>query len=271
MKPDKEKIGLIAGGGKFPRLIAQSAKNRGLSVFAVAHEGETDPSLEAHVENIEWIRLGQFGELLKVLKRSGVKKAVMAGTIKKRRMFDGIKPDLKGLILMSKITLFHDDGILRRVADEIEKNGIQIIGCASLMPEILAPEGCLTKRKPSRDEMQDVELGWGIAKEIGRLDIGQCIVIKDKTVVAVEAMEGTDETIRRGGRITGGGAVVVKVSKPNQDLRFDIPCVGLNTLEVMKEVGATLLAIEKGKTLMFDREDMVKFANKEGISIISRG
>ncbi len=269
MSSKTERIGLIAGGGRFPFLIAQSAKKRGLSVFAIAHEGETDPALENSADQIEWIKLGKFGQLLKVLKKSGVKRAVMAGTIKKRRMFDGLKPDLKGLMLMSKLALFHDDGILRAVADEIEKNGVKIISCASLMPELLAPGGCLTERKPTKDEMQDVEAGWRIAKEIGRLDIGQCIVMKNRTVIAVEAMEGTDETIRRAGRITGGGGVVIKVSKPDQDLRFDIPTVGINTLKVMKEARASLLVIEKGKTLMFDREEMIGFANGEGISILS--
>jgi len=263
-------IGLIAGGGRFPFMIAQSARKRGISILAIAHEGETDESLGELVDEIRWIKLGKLGDLLDILKKSGVKQTIMAGTIKKRRMFDGIRPDLKGLMLISRLAVFHDDGILRAVADEIERIGVKVISCVSLMPELLASPGCLTRRRPTKQEKEDINVGWRVAKELGRMDIGQCVVVKDRTVVALEAIEGTDETIRRGGRLTKGGAVVVKVSKPGQDLRFDIPTVGLNTLRVMKEVKASLLAIEAEKTLMFDKQQMIEYANREGISIVSR-
>ncbi len=262
-------LGIIAGGGKFPILIAKEAKKRGIKVVAVAHEGETDQAIENEADEITWIKLGQFGRLVKALKKGNVKKAVMAGTIKKKRMFEGIVPDLKGLSLMSKILFFHDDGILSAVAHELSKEGIEIISSTYYLPELVAPEGCLTKRRPTRQEKEDIRFGWNMAKEIGKLDIGQCVVVKSKTVLAVEAIEGTDETIIRGGKIAKEGAIVVKVCKPNQDLRFDLPSVGLNTVKTMNMVNASLLVIEAGKTLMFDKEEMISYANKNGICIVS--
>ncbi|MBW2015557.1 MAG: UDP-2,3-diacylglucosamine diphosphatase LpxI [Deltaproteobacteria bacterium] len=270
MDEGKESIGLIAGGGKFPRMIAEAAKAQGYRVVAVAHLDETDPALEEKVDAISWIQLGQLGRLIKELKKQGVRKVLMAGTITKRRMFSGIRPDLKGLALMSRLAVFHDDGILRAVADELASQGIEVLPSTFCLPDLLAPQGCLTRRKPSRKEKEDVEFGWRIAKELGRLDIGQCVVVKDRTVLALEALEGTNETIRRGGRIAREGAVVVKASKPNQDLRFDVPSVGLETLKTMAEVRASVLAVEAGKTLLFDKQEAVAFAEENGISIISR-
>jgi DUF1009 family protein len=265
----EDAIGLIAGGGRFPLLIADSANKLGHTIVAVAHHGETDPALEEKVNKIVWINLGQFGRLINALKKNNVQKALMAGTIKKSHMFSKIKPDLKGLALFSKMAVFHDDGILRSVTRELESKGISVISSVSLLPELLAPPGCLTRRKPSKGEKEDIRFGWGIAKELGRLDIGQCVVVRRKTVLAVEAIEGTDETILRGGRLGKEKTVVVKVSKPNQDLRFDIPSVGLKTLEVMTEVKASVLTIEAGKTLMFDKKDMIAYADGAGISILS--
>ncbi len=263
-------LGLIAGGGKFPLMIAECAGREGFKVVAVAHEGETDPALSQKVEMIKWVKLGQFGQLIKALKGNGVTKAVMAGTITKRRMFENVRPDLKGLAVLSKLAILHDDDILRAVARELAKEGIEIVSSTYYIPELLAPAGCLTKRRPTRSEKEDIEFGWKIAKELGRLDIGQCVVVRSRTVLALEAIEGTDETIKRGGTLAREKAVVVKVSKPNQDLRFDVPTVGLETLKVMSDVKASVLAIEAGKTLMFDKEDMIKFANENKITIISR-
>jgi len=268
MVPEKkDPIGLIAGGGGFPLLIAETAKKRGHTIVAVAHRGDTDPALAERVDRIIWIKLGQFGQLIKALKGNGVRKALMAGTIAKRRMFGKLRPDLKGLALMSRLRIFHDDGILRAVADELESEGIEIVSSVFLTPELLAPPGCLTKRRPTKNEKEDILFGWHVAKELGRLDIGQCVVVRRKTVLALEAMEGTDETIRRGGELAREHAVVIKVSKPEQDLRFDIPTVGLKTLEVMGDVKASVLAVEAGKTLMFDRDAMIEFANRKGITI----
>ncbi len=264
-----EKIGIIAGGGKFPILIARAAKKRGLKVFAVAYEGEADKELEKEVDGICWLSLGQFGGLIRAFKKEGIDKVMMAGTIKKRRMFGNIKFDLKGISVLAKISFFHDDGILKTVANELLREGIEVISATEFLPEILAPEGCLTKRKPSREEEEDIRFGWRIAKKIGELDIGQCVVVRKKTVVAVETIEGTDETILRGGRLAKEKAVVIKVSKPMQDLRFDLPAVGLSTLKNMAKVRASCLAIEAGKTIIFDREEMISFANQNRISVVS--
>lgn len=269
MPEKQESIAVIAGGGPFPILVAKAAKDQGCRVVAVAHEGETDPALADHVDDMVWIRLGQMGRLIRHLKQFGVEKALMAGTIAKPRMFGHVRPDLKGLTMMSRMAIFHDDGILRAVSRELLKNDIHVVSSTRFLPDLIASPGVLTRRRPTREEMTDVRFGWGMAKELGRLDIGQCLVVRKKTVVAVEAMEGTDETIRRGGAIARQKAVVVKVSKPGQDLRFDVPSVGLETVRVMAEVRASVLAVEAGKTLLFDRNEMVPFAEREGISVLS--
>lgn len=266
---EKEALGLIAGGGVFPLMVADAARDRGLRVVAVAHEGETDPLLAEKVDEIAWIKLGQLGHLLKVLKKAGVTKTVMAGTINKKKMFENVRPDLRGLTLMSKLAIFHDDDILRAVARELQREGIHIVSSAEHLPELLAPRGNLTRRKPNQEEREDVEFGWKIAKELGRLDIGQCVVVRRKTVLAMEAIEGTNETILRGGKLAKEKAVVVKVSKPNQDMRFDVPAVGPDTIEVMAQVKASVLAIEAGKTLIFDKLGMISYADRSRIVIVS--
>jgi DUF1009 family protein len=193
----------------------------------------------------------------------------MAGSINKSRMFGDFQPDIKGMAFLSKFAIFHDDNILRAFANELHEEGIEIVSSTIYLPDLLAPEGVLTKRKPGRDEKKDIEIGWKIAKELGRLDIGQCAVIRNKTVLALEAIDGTNATILRGGKIAGEKAIVVKVSKPDQDLRFDVPSVGLETIKSMIEVKAGLLAVEAGKTLVFDRDGMIALADENKISIIS--
>lgn len=271
MMPEKSKvIGLIAGGGQFPLMVAESARSQGYYVVAVAHIGDTDSSLSEKVDEIAWIKLGQLGQLIKALRKAGVREALMAGSITKKRMFEGVRPDLKGLAVMSKLAVFHDDDILRAVARELNKQGIEIVSSTSHLPELTALPGSLTKRGLTNSEEEDVVFGWKVAKELGRLDIGQCVVVKRKVVLALEAIDGTDETILRGGALAKNGAVVVKVSKPNQDLRFDVPSVGLETLKVMSQVNASVLAVEAGKTLIFNRADVVEYADKVGIAIVSR-
>jgi len=268
MTGDREIIGIIAGGGQFPILAADSARKHGFYVVAVAHQGDTDPALADVTDKITWVKLGQLGKIISVLKKEGVKKALMAGTISKRNMFGRTMPDLKGIALISRLAIFHDDGILRAVASEFAKEGIEIVSSTQYLPELIAPEGCLTKKKPDKAQEEDIRLGWKVAKELGRLDVGQCVVIRNRSVLALEAIDGTNETITRGGRIAGKDAVVVKVSKPEQDLRFDVPSAGLETLEVMSGVNASVLAVEAGKTLLFDREKMIEYADKAGISIV---
>jgi UDP-2,3-diacylglucosamine hydrolase len=269
MSETRDKIGIIAGGGKFPLMAADAARKKGFYVVALAHDGDTDPALADMTDKITWIRLGQLGKIFKVFKQEGVQKALMAGSISKRKMFGKARPDLKGLALISKLAILHDDGILRAVASEFEKEGIEIISSTQYLPELLAPKGCLTRKKPDKGQEEDIRLGWQIAKELGRLDVGQCVVIRKKTVLALEAIDGTNETILRGGTIAGKNAVVIKVSKPEQDLRFDVPSVGLETIETMSSVKATVLAIESGKTLLFDKHEMIEYADRVGISIVA--
>jgi UDP-2,3-diacylglucosamine hydrolase len=269
MPEEPEHVGIIAGGGGFPLLVADAARSRGCRTVAVAHEGETDPVLADHVDELVWVRLGQLGRLIRVFRNRGVKRVMMAGTIAKRRMFSRLRPDLKGLAIMSRMAVFHDDGILRNVSREMEKEGIAVIPSTWFLPDLVAPSGVLTRRKPTKGEMNDVRFGWRIAKELGRLDIGQCVVVRSRTVLALEAMEGTDETIRRGGGIAGEKAVVVKVSKPSQDMRFDVPSVGPGTIRVMNEVKASVLAVEAGKTLVFEMPAMLALADESGVSVIS--
>jgi len=261
-------IGLIAGGGQFPLMAAQAARKQGLRVVAVALLGETDTALSEEVDHIVWIKLGQLGRLIKAFKKHGVRNALMAGGIRKRRMFE-IRPDLRALSVVSKLAVFHDDDILRALARELAGEGIEIVSSISYLPQLLAPPGCFTKRRPSKTEKEDIQFGWKVAAKLGELDIGQCVVLRKKTVLAVEAIEGTDETILRGGKLAREKAVVVKTSKPGQDLRFDVPSVGLETIKVMSRVNASVLAIEAEKSLLFDKPDMIEYANRAGITIIS--
>ena len=262
-----QKIGLIAGNGDFPIEFAKAAKQKGLSVIAVAHEGETLPELSQWADAVVWIKVGQLGRLIKAFQDHGVRDVLMAGGIKKTRLFSGGLPDLRGAAVLARMLAKKDDSILRAVADELESEGITVRESTLYLDNLLAPAGVLTKRKPSKDEWKDISFGWQMAKEIGKLDIGQTVVVKDQAVLAVEAIEGTDEAIRRGGRLCREGAVVVKVCKPNQDLRFDLPATGLQTIASMKEVKASCLAIEAGKTIIIQRESVISEANRAGIAI----
>lgn len=262
------RVGLISGSGQFPLIFSRKAKQRGYHVFAAAHINETDKNLESLVDGIEWLHLGQINRLIRFFKKNDVDQAIMAGAIKKTRMFKDIRPDRKAFSLVGALTNSHDDGVLRAFADLLEKEGIQILASTFLLPELLAPEGCWTRRKPSRFERQQMELGWGVAKAVGNLDIGQCVVVGGGSVLAVEAIDGTDETIRRGGRLGSGEAIVVKVCKPKQDVRFDMPAVGAKTIQTMSQSGVRALAVEAGKAVVFDREAMVELADHNQIAIV---
>jgi DUF1009 family protein len=261
-------IGLIAGNGRFPLIFADNAKRLGYMVSAVAHIGETAPELEQHVERIHWIKIGQFNKLIRALKGDGVRQAVMLGGIKKTHVFTTVRPDFRALALASRLRLWKDDAILREIAAELEREGIQIRESTFGLTDILVEEGALTERIPSAKEWDDIHFGWDMAREIGRLDIGQCVVIKERVVVAVEAVEGTDETIRRAGALGREGVVVVKRCKPQQDLRFDLPAVGPRTIDTMESVHASVLAIEAGRTVLLDRDEMVRKAERAGIAIV---
>ena len=263
-----DKIGIIAGGGQFPLLFAKAAHSQGLKVYAAAHQGETDKTLEDHVERLQWVKLGQLGKIIDFFKQEGVRKAVFIGSITKINIFRDVRPDLKGLGLWNKINIKQDDAILRAVADRLEKDGIEVVASTGYVPELLFPKGILTRKKPTKDQMSDIVFGWEIARSLGNLDIGQCVVVRNKTVLAVEAIEGTDAAIRRGGSLGKEKAVVVKLRKPNQDLRFDLPAIGMKTLDSMKEVHASVLAVEAEYALFFDRESVIQAANNAGIVIV---
>ncbi|MGQ9687918.1 MAG: LpxI family protein [Desulfobaccales bacterium] len=262
-----EKIGLIAGKGQFPLLFAEAARRQGLEVVAVAHRGETDPRLESLCQQCQWIAVGQLGKLIRVFKTAGVSRAVMAGGLSRGRLFREFRPDLRALNLVRRLGAGHDDRLLRGVAAELEAEGITIISPLEYLEDLLAPPGPLSRRRPTTLELQDVEFGFRIARALGHLDLGQCVVVRRQVVTALEAIEGTDEAIRRGGRLAGRGAVVIKVCKPGQDLRFDLPAVGTGTIEVMREVEARVLAVEAGKTIIFDRRDMIDLADQGRIAV----
>ena len=269
MIPDKtNKIGIIAGGGQFPLLFAKAASKQGLKVYVAAHKGETDETLADHVEQLQWVKLGQLGKIIDFFKRVGVKKAAFIGSITKINIFRDVRPDLKGLGLWNKINIKQDDAILCAVADRLEKDGIEIVASTVYVPELLFPQGILSRKKPTKDQMSDITFGWEIARSLGNLDIGQCVVVRNKTVLAVEAIEGTDATILRGGTLGKEKAVVVKQKKPNQDLRFDLPAIGLKTIDSMKEVRAAVLAVEAEYALFFDRDAVIRAADRAGIVVI---
>ncbi len=265
-----KKIGLIAGGGQFPILFARAARQNGVEVVAVALKGEADELLESEVDLCSWVSLGKLGRMIETFQKAQVTEVAMAGAVAKTKLFSKIRPDWKAVRLLARMLHKKDDAILRAFTEELEAHGIQVRPSTLFLPDLLAPPGILTRRRPNARERRDINFGWNLAKEIGKLDIGQCILVRDQAVLAVEAIEGTDETIRRGGRLGKSEVVVVKVCKPNQDLRFDVPAVGLQTIETMKEVGASVLVVEADRTLMFDREKMIQAADDARIAILSR-
>nr|WP_321398972.1 UDP-2,3-diacylglucosamine diphosphatase LpxI [uncultured Desulfobacter sp.] len=261
-------IGLIAGGGQFPLLFTQKARANGYKVIGVGFRSETDPELAQQTHRFEWLYLGQLNKLIRYFKSHGVTRALLMGSISKANIFKDIRPDLKALAFIAKTAGTHDDNVLSSFADLLEKHGITLVPSTFLLPELISPKGCWTKRKPDKAEKKDIQQGWKLAKAVGRLDIGQCLVISNGTVLAVEAIDGTDATIERGGRLSrGNGATVVKLSKPNQDLRFDLPSSGCTTIETMHRSGVTVLVLEAGKSLSFDREKMIALANQYNICI----
>ncbi|MCP4672899.1 MAG: LpxI family protein, partial [Desulfobacula sp.] len=263
------KIGLIAGAGQFPELFSKKAAKKGYQVYGVGFYHETDKTLSDHVQELQLIYIGQITRLIKFFKKHQITQAVMLGSINKTNIFKNIRPDFKALSFIAKTIKTHDDSVLTSFADLLLKNGIEIMPSTFLLPELISPKGCWTIIKPDKVQLKDITTGWKIAKQIGKLDIGQCIVISNGTVLAVEAIDGTDATIKRGGLLTEKtGAVVVKLSKPSQDLRFDLPSSGLQTIKTMQEAGAKVLVLEAGKSISFDRDAMIALADKYKISIL---
>ena len=265
---DFNSIGIIAGGGQFPLLFIEAAQKAGRRVVVVAHKGETDEEVTKAADVVCWVKLGQLGKVISFFKKEGVGETVFLGTITKTQIFRDVLPDLKGISLWNKIDRKQDDAILRAIADALETEGIKVLESTLYLRHLLFPTGVITKKKPNKKQRRDIEFGWQNARAIGRLDIGQCVVIRNCTVLAVEAIEGTDATILRGGALAKEDAVVVKVKKPGQDFRFDLPATGLTTIRSLQKVKGAVLAVEAGQSLLFDRELMVEEANKAGIVVV---
>lgn len=265
-----ERLGLLAGEGKLPVECARAAAQLGYEVYAVGLLPETDSQIAEFSTDFKLISVAHLDAILGYLKEKQVQKVTMIGKVTKELLFNGkVQPDSRMLQLITSLPDRSDDTIMMRFVRELAKSGFQAFDQTALIRKLMPRRGQISSRVPSSSERQDMEFGFMIAKELGRLDVGQTVVVKSRAVMALEAIEGTDECIRRGGKLANGGAVVTKVSKPKQDNRFDVPTVGRRTVEVMAEVGATALAIEADKTLLVDRENTVAFADEKGIAIVA--
>jgi DUF1009 family protein len=261
-------IGIIAGGGQFPYLFARSARRQGKKVVIIAHEHESAPELVEVADALYWVKLGQLGKIIKYFRREQVLETVFLGTITKTRIFRDVMPDMKGMKLWNKIDIKQDDSILRAFASELEKEGIAVRESTLYLKDLLFPRGVLGGIQPSPEQLEDIKFGWPIARAIGKLDIGQSVVVRDRAVLAVEAIEGTDAAIRRGGMLGKEKAVIVKVKKPNQDFRFDLPAIGMTTIDSMREVKASVLAVEAGFAILFDGDAVIRHANQANIALV---
>ena len=260
--------GLIAGNGDFPFLVLEGARSRGIEMTVIAIREEASAGLERVAKRLHWVSLGELSRTIDLLQKAGVKHAVMAGQVKHNKIFSSIRPDWKLAKLLLTLPAKNTDSLIGAVARVLEDEGIELVDSTKFLGPLLPDEGVLTKRVPDASESADIAYGQGVARQIAALDLGQMVVVRDLACVAIEAMEGTDETIERAARITGGQRlVVVKVSKPRQDMRFDVPVIGLKTIDVMRRSNVTALAIDARKTLLFDREALIHAADEAGIAI----
>lgn len=262
------KYGLIAGNGDFPFLVLEGARRAGESLAVAAIKEETDERIEQSAETLAWVGIGQLGKMISFFKRSGVSKVMMAGQVKHVQLFSGAVPDVRMLKMLWNLPRRNTDSLIGGIASELQKDGIDLIDSTFFLQDHLAPTGVLTKRKPNETELENIEYGLHIAGEIARLDLGQTIVVRAKACVAIEAMEGTDATIARAGSLAKGKLTVVKVAKPDQDMRFDVPVVGPPTIKTMAEAGATCLSVTAGKTLIFNRDEMLAAANAAKVAVV---
>jgi DUF1009 family protein len=269
-----QKIGLIAGNGRFPFLVLDAARSLGHDVVIIAIREEADKALEQSAAQarspIHWVSIGQLGTFLQILKDEQITQAVMAGQVKHIKIFGGFVPDLTAMSLIGKLKGMNTDALIGAVADLMRERGVELVNSAAFLEPLLAGAGQLSDRVPTDAEHKDLQFGYRMADAIAGLDIGQTIAVKHQAVVAVEAMEGTDEAIARAGHLAGDGVCIIKVSKPNQDMRFDVPIVGLATIQAMRMAGAKVLSIDAGQTLIFDRGAFFTSANEAGIAIVGR-
>jgi DUF1009 family protein len=265
-----ETFGIIAGNGVYPKEMSLAARRAGVTkIVAAAFVNETDPHLAENVDTLEWLRVGQLGRLLKFFRGNDVGHAVMAGQIAPRNLFD-LHPDIKALMLLARLKQRNAESIFGAIAGELAKAGVELLPATTFLEDSLAPNGLIAGPKLTRRQLQDLEYGWKIAKEVARLDIGQTVIVKNGTVLAVEGLDGTNETIRRGGKLANAGATMIKVSKPNQDMRFDVPVVGFETVQTAGEARVRAIAVEAGRTLLLDKSAILEEASRSHISIIGR-
>jgi UDP-2,3-diacylglucosamine hydrolase len=276
------RYGLIAGNGRFPFMVVEGARQAGVSLSVAAIREETEPEIEQQVERLTWVGIGQLGKLIRFFKNEGVEKAIMAGQVKHVQIFSRAVPDARMLKMLLTLPRRNTNSLIGAIAAELASEGIDLIDSTCFLQDNLPKSGNLTQRKPNAAERADVDYGLEVAREMARLDLGQTIVVRGKACVAIEAMEGTDETIKRAGdllsggrharrrlKLTSGALTVLKLSKPDQDMRFDVPVIGVPTIETMIAARATCLCISAGKTLMFDRDEMIALANKNKIAIVA--
>ena len=260
--------GIIAGNGQFPLLMAEEARRQGRAVVSIGIKEETDPSLEKLSDTFHWLNLGQIKKTIELLHDAGVEEAVMAGQVKHVRIFDLRHLDIAAVKLLATLPDKKTDTILAAVADLFAKSGIKFLPSTSYLSHLLAPEGYMTSHRPSGEQKKDIEFGLKTAKSIGGLDLGQTVCVKDLAVLAVEAIEGTDSCIRRAGQFCDGGFTAAKTAKPRQDVRFDVPVIGLRTLDSLRDSKAGVLAVEAGKTLFFDKDAFLKGAEDLGLVVV---
>ncbi len=263
------KFGLIAGNGRFPFMVVQGARKSGAQLVVAAIREETDPEIETLADTVKWVGIGQLGRMIRFFKDEGVDKAIMAGQVKHVQIFSRAVPDARMLKVLLKLPRRNTDSLIGAIATELQTEGIELVDSTYFLQDSLPQAGVLTRRQPDKHEREDIDYGLELARGIAHFDLGQTIVIRSKACVAIEAMEGTDETVRRAGRLVRRGLTVVKLAKPNQDMRFDVPVVGVPTLDAMIDAGATCLCITAGKTLMFDRDEMLRVANEKKIAIVA--
>jgi DUF1009 family protein len=261
-------LGIIAGNGAYPRLVADAARFAGVkTICAAAFEKETDPALADKVDRIEWLRVGQLSRLLNFFRGQGIHHAMMAGQIAPKNLFD-LRPDWKALLLLAKLKRRNAATIFAAIASELGEIGVELLPATTFLHDHVAVVGLIAGPKLSRREEEDVAFGWNIAKEIARLDIGQTVVVKNGTVLAVEGFDGTNETLQRGGKLAGKGAIVVKVAKTNQDMRFDVPVIGSETVRIGAASKVRVIAVEASRTLLLEKGELIEVANDLNISVV---